>query len=80
MGKLSIAEKAWAERFSKNLKRAIEDSDMSQAEIARKTGLGQGTISRYLTGDRSPKAYHITELSKVLGVSTDDLIDDNPYF
>lgn len=80
MAEIKILEKKWMERFAYNLERAMSDAGMNQAELARKSGLPTGTISRYLAGDRSPKAYHVGRIAEALGTRTDDLCGNFPHF
>lgn len=41
--------------FSIQIKKALEDKKMTQSELARKTGVTETSISRYLSGQREPK-------------------------
>lgn len=74
MAQIKVLEKKWMENFAHNLERAMTNAGVSQAELARMTGIGQGTIARYLAGERSPKAYHVSRIADALGTCTDDLV------
>ena len=51
------------------LKEAIRAAEKKQAELARDTGLGTGSISHYLSGSYEPKQEAITKLAIALNVS-----------
>lgn len=61
--------------FSKKLKRAIELGGISQASLARMSGLTEASISRYLAGKRTPDATCASRIANALNVSLDELID-----
>lgn len=61
--------KIFAERLRK-----ILSYKMTQSELAEKTGLTEVTISRYINGQRVPKATEIAKISQVLNVSCDYLL------
>ena len=50
-----------------------KQNSLTQDELAKKLGLGKGTISNYESGYRTPQEYRLFELSEVLGVSINDL-------
>ena len=57
-----------------NVKEVREFLGISQAELARRTGLQPAVISHFETGGRVPNIANLIKLSKALGVSTDRLI------
>ena len=46
----------------------------SQRELAKKVGVTEATMSRYIHGSRMPKQKVLVTLAKVLGTSTEELI------
>lgn len=74
MIRISPVEKRWMKSFAYRLSEIMETQEVSQAELARRTGLSQGTISRYLAGEVSPKAYHLLYIAESLGVFIDELL------
>ena len=74
MAAVRVLEKKWVEQFAKNLARTMDEAGISQAELSRLSGLSTGTISRYLTGERSPKAYHVHKIASALKTTSDDLL------
>lgn len=59
--------------FAIRLFNSLERSGMTQKEFADRIGINQGTVSRYLSGDRIPKATLIVSMAKALGVTCDYL-------
>lgn len=47
---------------------------MSQRDLAAKIGVTEVSMSRYLSGNRTPKAPVIAQMAATLGVSTDYLL------
>ena len=74
MIKISPMEKRWMKNFACNLSEVMYIRGVSQNELARMTGLSQGTISRYLAGELSPKAYHLINIAGALGVFVEELL------
>lgn len=71
------------EIFIKHLVELMENSDMTQVELANKIGTTNVTISRYISGERSPRIEIVAEIAKVFNVSVDYLLglpsDNNSY-
>lgn len=59
--------------FSKRLRHYMWIRDMSQAELAKKSGVSQTCVSRYLSGLRTPSGYCMAKLAAALGCSVGDL-------
>lgn len=58
-----------------NLKEIREKANLTQAELAEKSGVGRVTISRLETGKLKETTFGtLMKLAKVLQVSVDDLI------
>ena len=55
--------------FVKRLNQAMADADMTQAELSRKTGISEASISNYRKGNYEPKHKQIYLLATALGVS-----------
>lgn len=51
---------------------------LDQSSLAKKVGLSRSSISRILNGAQEPKLGLAYDLARVLGVSLDYLVDDNP--
>lgn len=60
--------------FCERLRILIKSMGITQKELAKKIGCTEVTISRYITGERVPKATIVVKIANVLGVSVDYLI------
>jgi transcriptional regulator with XRE-family HTH domain len=56
------------------LKYALEIRNMKQCDFAKKIGLTEVTMSRYINGTRKPKADTIVIICRTLGISSDWLL------
>lgn len=63
--------------IGKRIKAALDAKGMTQRELAKKIRVTEVSVSRYITGNRMPIAPIITDIAKVLGVSTDYLLGVN---
>lgn len=59
--------------FANRLKTAMEVVGMSAADLSRRTGISDATISRYLSGQFEPKQTNVYKISQALNVSPDFL-------
>jgi transcriptional regulator with XRE-family HTH domain len=57
------------ETFSKRLKRLMEEKNLSQSEVASKTGIDRSELNRLVHGKRAPKAREAAWLIEALGVT-----------
>ena len=57
------------EEIKDRLKEALELRKMMPVELARKSGINKGSISKYLNGSNLPKQNNIGALAKALEVS-----------
>jgi phage repressor protein C with HTH and peptisase S24 domain len=62
-----------AERFGKNLKKALVDRGMRQAALAKALGIGQETISQYINGETLPKVARRAKIATAVGVPLGEL-------
>lgn len=62
-----------AENFSANLRAALTDRDMSQAELARRADESEMNISRYVRGKCVPPADVAVEIARALGLTVEHL-------
>ena len=56
------------------LKRAIAIRGYKQRDLAEKLGMTDATLSRYVRGNREPRADAIRKIAETLNVSTDWLL------
>lgn len=57
------------EEIKDRLKKALEVRQLMPAELAKKSGIDKGSISRYLKGDYLPKQNKIGAMAEALNVS-----------
>ena len=63
--------------LSQRLRQALELKDMTQSELARVSGIGKSSISRYVKGDWEGKQDAVYALARGLGVSESWLMGYN---
>jgi len=54
--------------LGKNIHKLISSSKYKQTEIAKKLGVGDSTISKWVKGERTPTASNLIELARTLNV------------
>lgn len=66
--------------IGKRIKARLEELEMSQCELSRRSGCTQAGISRYISGQQIPSCVRAAKLAKVLGVSVEYLagMDEDP--
>lgn len=69
-----MSELELIEIFAGNLRSAMEDARISQAELAKETGLSEAAISRYLAAERLPNLRAIVNICCVLDCDFEELI------
>lgn len=60
--------------FAGNLESMIREVGISQRELAKESNLYEGTISRYLSGQRLPTVKALVNLCYALNCETNDLL------
>lgn len=63
--------------FASNLKAAMAAKNISQAELADRSGISKSGISQYLSGKYQPKGKIINKLAETLGCSAAYLMSDD---
>lgn len=64
--------------FAQQFKRLIEQRGLTQRGIAERINTTETTISRYVSGDRTPNIETAVELASVLGVDLNTLVGAEP--
>lgn len=64
--------------FAKSFKSLIDKKGLTQRIVAERINTTETTISRYVSGDRTPNIETAVELASVLGVSLDTLVGVEP--
>ena len=57
------------EQIKARIAEKIQQSGLSQAEIAKALNIGQPTVAHYVKGDKTPRLDTLANLCKVLNVS-----------
>lgn len=63
--------------FRENLRTLMRSKGLTQMQLQELSGISQGAISDYLKGKSEPKAAALYQLSRILGVSMDNLWGTN---
>lgn len=73
-------DKIGASKISETLSTLMQDENISEAELARRTKLPTTTINRLLSGETvDPRANTLIPISKYFGISIDQLIGETPF-
>lgn len=60
--------------FATTLKEIMREKNMRQIDVANKSGISKGRVSRWMSGENIPYGESLSKLAEVLGVSTDRLL------
>ena len=63
----------YAKAFGEYLKSLLEEKGMTQAELARRTGITEASVSRYISGQRSPRITQAYRMAWAIGVDMNTL-------
>ena len=63
--------------FGQNISNLLEIYNISQRELARRAGVTENSIGRYIRGERTPKIDIAIKIAEALSVSLNELFDDN---
>lgn len=64
------------EKLGERITTILSEKGLTQRELASEAGITQVSLSRYLSGERVPKATVLMQISKALGVSLDYLMGE----
>ena len=62
--------------LGENIRKARKAAGVTQKELAEKAETTEVSISRYLSGQRTPRLLTLAAIAQVLGVSIDDLLTE----
>ena len=62
--------------WSDKVKEIMNVKKINQKELSRLSGITEASVSRYLTGERTPRIDIITNFAKALDVSIEYLLDE----
>ena len=63
-------------KFEERLRMIMNEQGLSQKELAIKANITEASMSKYLSGERTPRVDVIINLSKALEITTDELLLD----
>lgn len=70
-----MSEVEWMDIFAANLQSLMNEERMSQSELSRRTGISQGTISRYLNRQCMPSVPALVNITHAFkGCDIHDLL------
>jgi len=61
-------------KFEERLKKIMNEHELSQKELAKKSNITEASMSKYLSGERTPRVDAIINLSRALEITTDELL------
>lgn len=67
-----LSEEECRNEFGIRLYKLMAHKGITQEELARRTGIHQVSLSRYITGKTTPSFYMVDKIAKALGCSTDE--------
>ena len=68
-----ITEEEHRKEFGYRLHRMMDIKNITQAELADRTGIQQCQISKYINGKTTPSFYNVDKIAKALRCSVDEL-------
>ena len=72
---LITMEQTWNSKcFRRNIRIEMRKKGWKQKDLADAVGITKTSISRYMTGDRIPNAYILSNIAQALECSVNDLI------
>jgi transcriptional regulator with XRE-family HTH domain len=69
-----MSEEQWREEFSKKLSSKMSVEGVNQLRLAKRSGISEASISKYISGTQTPKVYALMRIAKALNASIFELI------
>lgn len=63
-----------SELFSERVRRLRKKRHLTQGAVAREVGVSNVAVSYWESGTRAPGSWHLRDLARMLGVTTDYLL------
>lgn len=63
--------------LSERIKMFMKEKGLSQKELAKLSGITEASMSKYLSGERTPRIDVIVNLANALQITTDELIGND---
>ncbi len=68
-----------SEVFARRLAEVIYSNNLTQAQLSRDTGIDEGVLSRYMSGQKLPNLKTVYTISRYIGVSIDYLVGNERW-
>lgn len=69
-----LKKEEWRNDFVRNLSGMMNEENISQTELAKRSNLSKETINKYLNYQRYPSAIAVVNLAQALNCDVEDLI------
>lgn len=69
-----IKKEEWRADFVRNLSGMMNEENINQTELAKRSNLSKETINKYLNYQRYPSAIAVVNLAQALNCDVEDLI------
>lgn len=70
-----MQEQEWIEKFRRNLDHILYERGYTQKDFAKALGVTQAAVSYWIDGKRAPSVYSLINMSHLLHMSIDELVD-----
>lgn len=70
-----MQEQEWIEKFRRNLDHILYERGYTQKDFAKALGVTQAAVSYWVDGKRAPSVYSLINMSYLLHMSIDELVD-----
>ena len=74
-----MTKEQWKKEFSDNLKYYIKEQNMTQAQLARYTGLSVSRISDYINMTATPNVFSLMAIASAFGIKVTDLANFDEF-
>lgn len=64
-------------QFNERVRKYMDKNGYSQKQLSKLSGITEASMSKYLSGERTPRIDVVVSLAKALGISVDELIGDD---
>lgn len=78
-GGVTMTELQLMRDIGENIEMFLEDSNMSQSQLAKEVGISKSTISRYINGEMMPTLKTLINIAYVLLCDVGDLLPNNEF-
>lgn len=63
--------------FKEKVKELMNEKNISQRDLANAIKINESAMSRYISGERTPRIDILTKIARFFNVSIDELMDDS---